>query len=229
MHHIYTRRIVIALVLFFAVMAVLFGPLVVSLRAQLTPAEAACDCAAPEGSAASTLPDGEATFNNYCSTCHQAQAFADGLTESLDPDTTSKAQLEKLIGPPAHGGVSPAEALAVIIFMRTKAGLPSTYPAGEPTTAAAATAAAAEPTATPIPLAAVNPGDYEGVFTQYCSGCHQADTFAEGLKRVADPNSKSIQAVDYLTGPPTHQNIPAEAFKPAINYVRRLAGLVPLR
>jgi mono/diheme cytochrome c family protein len=231
MHHIYTRRIVIALVLLFAVMAILFGPLVVSLRLEQTPAGAACDCAEPEqgSSAAFTLPDGEATFNDYCTSCHQAQKFADKLKSSLDADAASRAQLEKLIGPPAHGGVSPAEALAVVISLRTMAGLPSTYPDGVPTPAAAATAAAAAPTPTQIPWANLSPGDYEGIFNQYCSACHQAETFAEGLKGVPDPNTRSRQAVDYLSGPPSHQNLPTKAMKPAINYIRRLAGLDPIR
>lgn len=229
MHHIYTRRIVIALVLFFAVLAVSFGPLVVQLRAQLTPAEAACDCEVQDSGAVFTLPDGETTFNNYCASCHQAQAFADKLGESLDADASSRAQLEKLVGPPAHGGASPEEALSVVIFLRTLAGLPSTLPGGAPTPPAAATAVAATPAPTQIPWADLSPGNYEGIFSLYCSNCHQAEKFAEGLVKVPDPNARSWQAVEYLSGPPTHQNLPTEAIKPAINYVRRLAGLEPLR
>jgi mono/diheme cytochrome c family protein len=229
MHHVYARRIVIGLVLFFGVLALLFGPLVVSLRSQITPVESACDCAEQEGAAAITLPDGEVAFSNYCASCHQAQTFADKLSESLDSDAASRAQLEKLIGPPAHGGASPAEALAIVISLRSMAGLPSTYPEGVPTPAAAATAAASAPTPTQIPWANLSPGDYEGVFMQYCSACHIAETFAEGLKSVPDPNTRSRQAVDYLSGPPSHQNLPTEAMKPAINYVRRLAGLDPIR
>lgn len=229
MHHIYARRIVVALVLFFAVLAILFGPLVVSLRAQLTPAEAACDCEVQDSGAVFMLPDGETTFNNYCSSCHQAQAFADKLQGSLDVDAASKAQLEKLVGPPAHGGTSPQGALSVVIYLRTLAGLPSMLPAGAPTPPAAATAEAAAPTPTQIPWANLSPGDYEGVFNQYCSTCHQAEKFAQGLKNVPDANTRSWQAVEYLSGPPSHQNLPTEAMKPAINYVRRLAGLDPLR
>jgi mono/diheme cytochrome c family protein len=229
MHHVYARRIVIALVGFFALLALLFGPLVVSLRTQITPAESACDCGGGESTSAFTLPDGETTFNSYCSSCHQAQAFADELKESLDGDAASRAQLERLIGPPAHGGASPEGALSVVIYLRTLAGLTSTLPAGAPTPPAAATAAAAAPTPTQIPWANLSLGDYEGVFNQYCSACHQAEKFAEGLMTVPDPNMRSRQAVDYLSGPPSHQNLPTEAMKPAINYVRRLAGLAPLR
>jgi hypothetical protein len=77
MHHIYTRRIVIALVLFFAVLAVSFGPLVVSLRAQLTPAEAACDCEVQDSGEVGSLPVGEPTFTKDGSSCHHALAVAD--------------------------------------------------------------------------------------------------------------------------------------------------------
>lgn len=128
MHHVYTRRIVIALVGFFAVLALLFGPLVTRLRT--TPettagtASVAGDpaLAGAGGGTGVMLPNGQATFDNLCASCHKAEKFAEKVRKSLDSDAASLAQLEKLVGPPAHGGASPAEALAIVIQVRTLAG-----------------------------------------------------------------------------------------------------------
>jgi len=230
MHHVYTRRLVILLVSFFAMLAILFGPLVVALRSQGPVASGSSieSEAAANNSDRATLPDGATAFDNLCASCHQPQKMADKVKGSLDPDATSRAQLEKLIGPPAHGGASPAEALAIVIQLRTLAGLPSTYQPGVPTPAAAATAEAAQPTPTPVPLAEVKPDASEAVFKQYCAKCHQAQKFADGLKAAADPDEASRQAIQYLSGPPPHRNVPAESIAPAIDYVRQLAGLPPL-
>lgn len=228
MHHVYTRRIVIALVVFFAVLAVVFGNLVVSLRDQFASAQSAGSEAAQGAEGAFVLPDGEATFNNYCSSCHQAQAFADKLAGSMDADAASRAHLEKLIGPPAHGGVSPAEALSVVIAFRTLAGLPSTYPESVPTPAAAATAAAAEPTPTQIPVAQISQAEAEAVFSQYCSICHNPQSFVTKLQSVPDPDVRSKIAIDFLGDSAEHSALPNEVFRPAINYIRILAGFAPL-
>jgi mono/diheme cytochrome c family protein len=238
MHHVYTRRIVIALVGFFAVLALLFGPLVTRLRTApettagtASSANVAGDSAPAEGSEgagmAITLPNGQAAFDNLCGSCHKAEKFADKVRKSLDPDAASQAQLEKLVGPPAHGGASPAEALAIVIQVRTLAGLPSTFPPGMATPPAAATAAAALPTPTPIPPENLLT-DYQGVWAQQCATCHRADKFAAGLKAEADPDLRTWQAVEYLSGPPAHYNRPVVTFLPAMNYVRELAGLEPL-
>jgi mono/diheme cytochrome c family protein len=241
MHHVYTRRIVIALVGFFAVLALLFGPLVTALRTapEATAATAAtssgataADGLAPTGDGEGggtgiTLPNGQAAFDNLCASCHKAEKFADKLRNSLDPDAASLAQLEKLVAPPAHGGASPAEALAIVIKVRSLAGLSSTYPPGVATPAAAATAAAALPTPTAIPPENLLT-DYQGVWEQQCATCHRADKFAAGLKAEADPDLRTWQAVEYLSGPPAHYNRPVVTFLPAMNYVRELSGLVPL-
>lgn len=227
MHYLYTRRIVIALVVFFSLSAVLFGPLVVSLRSALTPVAAAVPL--DGSSTAAVLPDGTATYENFCASCHPSGAMSGKLKVSLDPDAASRAWLEKLIGPPAHGGVSPAEALAVVIHLRMQAGLSSTYPESVATPAAAATAAAQLPTPTPVALVDIDEANYEGVYTQYCAACHKVETFSEALNKAADPNLRSRKAVEYLSGPPPHQNLPVEVMKPAINYIRRIAGLSPIR
>lgn len=233
MHHVYTRRIVIALVGFFAVLALLFGPLVARLRtAPETTAGTAPITGDPalagEGAGTGvTLPNGQAAFDNLCGSCHKAEKFADKVRKSLDPDAASLAQLEKLVGPPAHGGASPAEALAIVIQVRTLAGLPSSYPPGVATPPASATAAAALPTPTPIPPENLLT-DYQGVWAQQCATCHRADKFAAGLKAEADPDLRTWQAVEYLSGPPAHYNRPVVTFLPAMNYVRELADLEPL-
>ncbi len=233
MHHVYTRRIVIALVGFFAVLALLFGPLVARLRtAPNATTGMASDAADPAlaGNGESTgvmLPNGQVAFDNLCASCHKAEKFADKVRKSLDPDAASLAQLEKLVGPPAHGGASPAEALAIVIQVRTLAGLPSSYPPGVATPPAAATAAAVLPTPTPIPPENLLT-DYQGVWAQQCATCHQADKFATGLMAEADPDLRTWQAVEYLSGPPAHYNRPVVTFLPAMNHVRELAGLEPL-
>jgi cytochrome c5 len=230
MHHVYTRRLVILLVSFFVLLAILFGPLVVALRSQgpASSASAIGNEAASANPDRVTLPDGATAFDNLCASCHQAQKMADKVKGSLDPDATSRAQLEKLVGPPAHGGASPAEALAIVIHLRTLAGLSAEYQPGVPTPAAAATAEAAQPTPTPVPLAEVKPDASEAVFKQHCAKCHQAQKFAVGLRTTADPDAASRQAIQYLSGPPPHRNVPAESIAPAIDHVRQLAGLPPL-
>lgn len=248
MHHVYARRIVISLVTFFLISGVLFGPVVTAIRsgpeASNTAAPAGNPSAATVDSAAEgpqdggtavttagaiTLPDGQAAFDNLCSSCHRTQEFSNKVANSLEPDATSQGQLEKLIGPPAHGGASPAEALAIVIQIRSLAGLPSEYPAGVPTPPAAATAAAIEPTATPLPAGAVlTTDDYEGMWEQICADCHRAERFVEGLKAEEDPDLRTWQAIEYLSGPPTHYNRPITAFLPAMNHIREQAGLEPL-
>jgi mono/diheme cytochrome c family protein len=175
------------------------------------------------------LPDGQVAFDNLCASCHKTQDFSNKVANSLDPDAASLAQLEKLVGPPAHGGASPAEALAIVIQIRSLAGLPSEYPAGVPTPPAAATAAAIEPTATPLPAGAIlTTDDYEGMWVQICADCHRAERFIEGLKAEEDPDLRTWQAIEYLSGPPPHYNRPVTAFLPAMNYIREQAGLEPL-
>jgi mono/diheme cytochrome c family protein len=229
MHHYYTRRIVIALVLFFATLAILFGPLVTALRSDRDPATGAgAESGEGTGSAATVLPDGSLVFNDYCASCHQADKFATRVADSLEPDSTSQGQLEKLIGPPAHGGVSPTEAIAVVLYIRDLAGLPPAFPAGVATPPAAATAAAVAPTPTPVVLETGAPVDRRGAWEQHCATCHRADKFAEGLAAVDDPDLRTRQAITYLAGPPAHRNRPVAAFGPAMNYIREVAGLPPL-
>jgi mono/diheme cytochrome c family protein len=233
MHHVYTRRIVISLVLFFTLAAILFGPLVAALRTPAEPVSVGSALGPTSGQGEAgvssvSLPDGQAAFDNLCGSCHKADKFADKVRKSLDPDAASLAQLEKLIGPPAHGGASPAESLAIVIRIRSLAGLPSTYPPGVATPQAAATAFAARPTPTAIPTAVILT-DYHGVWAQQCATCHQANLFVQGLKAEADPDLRTMQAVEYLSGPPLHYNRPVVTFLPAMNYVRELAGLEPLQ
>lgn len=231
MHHVYTRRIVVALVLFFALAALLFGPLVNALRtapeaAVTSPAGGIVTVNEATGETSVTLPDGYVAFERLCASCHNAEKFADKVRTSLDPDAASLAQLEKLIGPPAHGGASPAEALSMVILIRTLAGLPSTYPPGIATPPAEATAPA-RPTATlvptPLPLT-----DYRGVWSQQCATCHRAELFASRLAEQDDPDLRTRQAVEFLAGPPLHYNRPVITYLPAMNHVRELAGLEPL-
>jgi mono/diheme cytochrome c family protein len=243
MHHVYARRIVISLVSFFLISGLLFGPVVRAIRsgpeasnttsaAGATSAEGESqeDGSATESTAgAITLPNGQAAFDNLCASCHKMQEFSNKVANSLDPDAASLAQLEKLVGPPPHGGASPAEALAIVIQIRSVAGLPSDYPAGVPTPPAAATAAASEPTATPLPAGAILiTEDYEGIWVQICADCHRAERFVEGLQAETDPDLRTWQAIEYLSGPPTHYNRPLESFLPAMNYIREQAGLEPL-
>lgn len=235
MHHIYTRRIVIALVAFFTLLGVIFGPLVVSLRSN--PAAASLGMSesvstSGEGSTvagAIALPDGATVFSDYCASCHKADRFTTRLTESLSPDSVSQGQLEFLVGPPPHGGVSPVEALAVVIHLRSSAGLESNFAQGLPTPAAAATAAAALPTPTRVPLdREVAPADYQAVWEQTCAGCHMAGRFAEGIAAAPNPKLAYDQALVYLQDPEPHKGLPIRAFRPAMSYVWGLTGLPAL-
>lgn len=227
MHHVYTRRIVVGLVLFFTLAGLIFGPLVNALRSPAGVATTTTTGSSETGNTAISLPDGQAAFDNLCASCHKAERFADNVRRSLDPEATSLAHLEKLIGPPSHGGASPAEALAIVIQVRSLAGLLSTYPPGVATPPADATAAAVLPTPTAIPPENLLT-DYQGVWAQQCATCHRADKFAAGLAAETDPDLRTWQAVEYLSGPPAHYNRPVVTFLPAMNYVRELAGLEPL-
>jgi mono/diheme cytochrome c family protein len=244
MHHLYTRRLVILMVSFFAVAAIVFGGAAAGLRDLYAPP--AAENTAEAG--AVVLPSGETTFNNLCSSCHQADELAGMVSESLDPDATSLGQLEFLIGPPAHGGASPAEALAVVVYFRTLAGLPSTYEPGVPTPPAVATEVAARPTLTQAatvapaveagatetteateavePLEAVS--DFEAAFEEACSQCHRPRSMIRGLGEVEDPETASLQAIEFIATSRKHRNVDPVFIVPAFNYIRQEAGFDPL-
>jgi mono/diheme cytochrome c family protein len=225
MHHIYTRRLVVAMVSFFAVAILVFGLAVSDLRALLV---AAFNAGGAQTTGPVTLPDGEAAFANLCASCHQAQSLADDVATSLEPDATSLGQLEQLVGPPPHGGASPAEALAIVVYLRSLAGLGSEYEPGVPTPPAAATTAAALPTPTEVPLEDVAPSEFEAVFEANCRSCHRPGAMSRGLSAVEDPDLASQQAIEFIAGSRKHRDVPPEAIVPAFNYIRQEAGLPPL-
>jgi hypothetical protein len=122
----------------------------------------------------------------------------------------------------------PAEALAVVAYLRTRAGLSSAYEPGMPTPAAVATQIAAQSTPTEVPLDDVPAEDFGAVFEECCRSCHRPGSMIRGLGEVEDPELASQQAIEFIATSRQHRNVEPAAMVLAFNTIRQEAGLTPL-